>query len=772
MKQTAKNRNLFKVGAVLLLVALWVVIPFALNDAKVSAEEMMFSDTRIQASLTGAPINGVTPTGFSEHRLDDSGRRRLSVQANSLNLAAGTVLEIFINDALVGQMSVDGFSNAFLSIDTNNGQNVPVVNFGNPIQVRQNGTAILSGSFGTVTATPSPSGSPNGSPSPSVSPSGSPNGSPSPSVSPSASPTGSPNGSPSPSVSPTASITPNPPTPTPTVSVSPTVSPSPTGSPNGGDLFAGLSGATVNGVLPSGFAQFELHSSRIELEVRVFQVNVANGTPLTVTVNGNGVGQIFISGGEGRLRLRSDNGQNVPQVTPGSTVAILNGGATILSGVFGGATGSPSPSVSPSASPSVSPTVSPTVSPSPGVSPSPSPSASPSLGRAFESHPTGNLVEPPVTTNGTAEFKVTLSADETQATFTGEFHNLSSAQTGAQIVSDIGSNAAIHDFGAIGGTNGNFAAVTVNVTPLQIQLLRAGLWFVTVTSANNPNGELRGRFTQQSNSADFDGDGGSDLAVYRPNEGNWYSMNSQGFTATNFGTIGDVPVSADYDGDGRTDSAVFRNVNGSGVWEIRRSSDGGVSSTQFGFATDKPVRGDFDGDGRNDVAVFRPDTGTWYVQKSNNSGFIIVQFGTAEDIPLATDMDGDGKHDVAVFRPSTGVWYWIRSSNGSIGIVKFGQTGDKPITGDFDGDGRDDVSVYRPSTGVWYIWRSVDGSFDIRQFGLSDDIPVAGNYDGDNKTDIAVFRPSTGIWYIWRSVDGTFDFRQFGLSGDIPTISR
>lgn len=772
MKQTAKNRNLFKVGAVLLLVALWVVIPFALNDAKVSAEEML-SDTRIQASLTGAPINGVTPTGFSEHRTDDDGRRRLEVRANSVSLPAGTVLDVFVNNALVRQFTVDGFGNAFFDIDSNNGQNVPVVNFGNPIQVRQGATVILSGTFGTVTATPSPSGSPNGSPSPSVSPSGSPNGSPSPSVSPSvspsASPTGSPNGSPSPSVS-------------------PTVSPSPTGSPNGGDLFAGLSGGTLNGVLPSGFAQFELHSSRIELEVRIFQVNLANGTPLTVTVNGNGVGQIIVSGGEGRLRLRSDDGQNVPNVTPGMPVAILNNGAAILSGVFGGASASPSPSpsVSPSASPSVSPTVSPSVSPtvspspnespspspSPSVSPSPSPTASPSLGRYFETHPTGTQVEPPVTTDATGEFKIFLNETETQATITGEFHNLSSAQTGARIVSEIGSGAVVHDFGTIGGTNGNFPSVTIDVTATQVQQLRAGLWFVTLSSANNPNGEIRGKFTQQSSNADFDGDGSNDLAVFRPSDGNWYKMNSQGFSATNFGTIGDVPVSADYDGDGRTDTALFRNVNGSGIWEIKRSSDGGISSTQFGFASDTPMRGDYDGDGRNDVAVFRPSTGTWYVQKSNNSGYIIVQFGTAEDIPVATDMDGDGKHDVTVFRPSTGVWYWIRSSNGSIGIVKFGQTGDKPIAGDFDGDGRDDVSVYRPSTGVWYIWRSVDNSFDIRQFGLSDDIPVAGNYDGDNKTDIAVFRPSTGIWYIWRSVDGTFDFRQFGLNGDIPTISR
>ena len=66
---------------------------------------MLLSDTRIQASLTGAPINGVTPSGFSEHRLDDNGRRRLNVQATSVNLAAGTMLDIFVNNALVGQMT-------------------------------------------------------------------------------------------------------------------------------------------------------------------------------------------------------------------------------------------------------------------------------------------------------------------------------------------------------------------------------------------------------------------------------------------------------------------------------------------------------------------------------------------------------------------------------------------------------------------------------------------------------------------------------------------
>ena len=730
MKQQIKNRNLFKVGAILLLTVMWVITPFILNGISVEADEL--SETRIQASLAGAPINGVTPAGFSEYRVDDQGRRRLSVQGNSINLAAGTSLGIYINNALVGQMGVDGFNNAFFSIDTNNGQTVPVINAGNPIEVRQGSTAILSGIFGTVNPTPSPSGSPSGSPtaSPSVSPSGSPN--PSPSVSPSASPTGSPN-------------------PSPTVSPSPSGSPNPSPSPGGGDLFAGLTGATINGVLPRGFAQYELHSSRRELEIRVYQVNLPVGTSLGVTVDGASVGQLILeNGGEGRLRLRTDNGQNVPNVVVGSTISIRNGATTILSGIFGGASPSPSPT--------------------PGTTPSPSPS--PSQGRYFETHPTGSQLNPPVTTGANAEFKVFLNATETQATLTGEFHNLSSGQTGARIETTVGTAAIIHNFGAIGGTNGNLASATINVTPVQIQQLRAGLWFAIITSANNPNGEVGGRFTQHSNGGDFDGDGSNDFSVFRPSTGVWYAQNSEGFTAQTFGGANDIPVSADYDGDGRTDSAVFRNVNGSGIWEIKRSSDSGTTSAQFGFATDIPVRGDFDGDGRNDLAVFRPSTGVWYVQKSNNTGFIIVKFGTGGDKPMAADFDGDGRDDIVIFRPSTGDWYWIRSSNGSVGIVHFGAAGDIPINGDFDGDGRKDLSVFRPSTGVWYIQRSSDNSFDIRQFGLNGDIPVAGNYDGDTKTDIAIFRPSTGVWYIWRSVDGTYEYRQFGLNGDIPTIAQ
>jgi Reprolysin family propeptide./FG-GAP repeat./Reprolysin (M12B) family zinc metalloprotease. len=283
--------------------------------------------------------------------------------------------------------------------------------------------------------------------------------------------------------------------------------------------------------------------------------------------------------------------------------------------------------------------------------------------------------------------------------------------------------------------------------------LQQGAYSVTLNGGGPPAGRAV---------ADFDGDGRTDVGVWRGTAGAWYLQQSTaGFSGVAFGTNGDKSVPSDFDGDGRTDIAVFRPA--SGTWYLLRSTLG-FTGVNFGTNGDTPAPGDFDGDGIADVAVFRPSTGAWYVQRSS-LGFFAMSFGANGDIPVVADYDGDNKADIAVYRPSTGAWYLQRSLLG-FASYSFGAVGDKPAPGDFDHDLKADITVFRPGTGTWYVQRTAAG-FLAFGFGANGDKPATGDYDGDGFADFAVFRPATGVWYLQRSTLG-FTGVGFGANGDVP----
>ena len=118
----------------------------------------------------------------------------------------------------------------------------------------------------------------------------------------------------------------------------------------------------------------------------------------------------------------------------------------------------------------------------------------------------------------------------------------------------------------------------------------------------------------------------------------------------------------DYDGDGKTDIAVWRPSNQ--IWYILLSSTGKVVTYKWGLPTDKPVPADYDGDGKTDIAMWRPAAkATWFIVPSSTKLPYAVQFGTTGDVPVPRDYDGDLKADVAVWRPSNQFWYVLQSSN-------------------------------------------------------------------------------------------------------------
>jgi uncharacterized delta-60 repeat protein len=275
--------------------------------------------------------------------------------------------------------------------------------------------------------------------------------------------------------------------------------------------------------------------------------------------------------------------------------------------------------------------------------------------------------------------------------------------------------------------------------------------------------------------SDFDGDGKTDFAVFRPSDQYWYALRSSdsSFYAARWGVIGDVAAPGDYNYDRKTDLAIFRPSNRG--WSISGSqpTGGGNPGGLFGDPGDISMPEDYDGDGRTDLATFTPISGIWHIRYSSrilNLDYptfdVSIPFGTSTDKPVAADYDGDGRADVAVYRPSEGRWYILRTSDGQVTNMHFGISTDRTVPADYDGDLKADLAVYRD--GAWYILRSSDGGFVGVNWGLAADKPVPGDYDGDGKFDIAVYRPSDGVWYVLRSSDSVVTYTYWGLSEDIP----
>jgi len=244
-------------------------------------------------------------------------------------------------------------------------------------------------------------------------------------------------------------------------------------------------------------------------------------------------------------------------------------------------------------------------------------------------------------------------------------------------------------------------------------------------------------------SGDYNGDGKSDIAIFRESNGLWAVRD---ITRFYFGGQDDTLVPGDYNNDGITDAGIFRGS--AGLWAIKD-----ITRAYFGTAGDIPVPGDYDGDGICDPGIFRSSQSLWAIK-----GVSRVYWGAQSDIPVPGYYSHSRQKYIGIFRPSSGLWAIRDITRTYFG----GVTNDIPLPSVAGGIGAWEPAIFRPSSGLWAV-KSGYRSY----FGNEADKPAPGDYDGYGGNEPAIFREVSGLWAS-QGVTRCY----FGQAGDIPVSGR
>lgn len=200
--------------------------------------------------------------------------------------------------------------------------------------------------------------------------------------------------------------------------------------------------------------------------------------------------------------------------------------------------------------------------------------------------------------------------------------------------------------------------------------------------------------------ADFTGDSIAEVAVFRRGKRSSFVVNDPaGARVLMFGKATDEPVVGDWDGDGATNLGIWRQKRR----VFRLQTPTGIVKVKYGTKTDRAISGDWDGDGIDQVGVYSSSVGTFFLRQPDGSSTSVL-LGDADDLPVTGDWDGNGVSDLGVFDPGTAT-FTLRLVDANAQVVTstlpLGVPGDLPVTGDWDGNGITDLGVWATATATF-----------------------------------------------------------------------